>query len=183
MKRCRRILPLLFGLVICLAVQSASAFAKDRKEGEAKIRALNEKIVAANEARDLPAALQAAEEAVRVAKAEFGEKSLEAADTINNLASLYLHLKRSAEAERLYQQSILIYLDKTDKEGAEMASSFMNLGVAYAMQKKYTKAIDILNRALTIRLKKLGPDDEATKNTEQMIADLRKLAYPNAEVL
>ena len=172
---------LLLSIVFCLVAQAVSVFAKDQKAVAAKIQALNDQIVAANEARDLPKALHAAEEAVRVAKEEFGPDGLEAADTMNNLANLYLYLKRAAEAEQLYKQAILIDIKKLDKEGLEMASIYFNLGVAYAMQKKYSAALNVLNKALIIRLKKLGPDDGATKNVDQMIAELTPLAYPNSE--
>jgi len=167
--------------LFCFAVFTRSALAKDHSAGAAKIQALNDQIVAANEKRDLPAALHAAEEAVQVAKTEYGQNSLQAADTMNNLANLYLYWKRSAEAEQLYKRAILIDLEKLDKESVEMAAIYFNLGVAYAMQKKYTAAIDILNKALNIRLKKLGRDDPATKNIEQMIAELTSLAYPKTE--
>jgi tetratricopeptide (TPR) repeat protein len=100
---------------------------------------------------------------------------------MNNLANLYLYLKRAAEAEQIYKQAVLIDLVKLDREGVEMAAIYFNLGVAYAMQKKYTDAINILNKALNIRLKKLGRDDPATKNVEQMIAELTSLAYPKTE--
>ena len=170
---------LLLSILFCLVAQAGSAFAKDQKAAAAKIQALNDQIVASNEARDLPTALRAAEEAVQVAKEGYGKGSLQAADTMNNLANLYLYLKRAREAEQLYKQAILIDLKKLDKEGVEMAAIYFNLGVAYAMQKKYTTAIDILNKAFNIRLKKLGPDSVETKNVEQMIADLTKLAYPN----
>ncbi len=181
MERSRCVSLFLIGMFFCVAAQTGSAFAKDPGEGTKKIRALNDQIVAANERRDLPAALHAAEEAVRVAKKEFGPDSLPAADTMNNLANLYLYLKRAAEAETLYKQAILIYLEKTDKEGVEMAAHYFNLGVAYAMEKKYAAAVNILNKALIIRLKKLGPDNAETKNVEQMITELTPLAYPNAE--
>ena len=169
----------LLSIVFCLVAQAGSAFAKDQKAVAAKIQALNDQIVAANEARDLPTALRAAEEAVRVAKIGYGQSSLQAADTMNNLANLYLYLKRAAEAEQLYKQAVLIDLKKLDKEGVEIAAIYFNLGVAYAMQKKYTAAIDILNKALNIRLKKLGPDSAETKNVEQMLGELKKLAYPD----
>ena len=179
MKKCRYISLLTLSALICLAAQAEPVLAKDHSAGAAKIQALNDQLVAANEARDLPAALQAAEKAVQVAKEEYGKDSLEAADTMNNLANLYLYLKRASEAEQLYKLAVLIDLKKLDKEGVEMAAIYFNLGVAYAMQKKYTAAIDILNKALNIRLKKIGPDSAETKNVEQMIEELKKLAYPN----
>ena len=177
----RYVLPLLLSFLFCLVVQAEPAFAKDHSAGAAKIQALNDQIVAANEARDLPTALRAAEEAVRVAKEEFGKNSLEAADTMNNLANLYLYLQRAAEAEQIYKQAILIDLEKLDKEGTEIAAIYFNLGVAYAIQKKYAAAIDILTKSFNIRLKKLGPDNEATKNVEQMIAEMKKLAYAKTD--
>lgn len=170
---------LLLSIFFCLTAQAGSAFAKDEKAVATKIQALNDQIVAANEARDLPTALRAAEEAVRVAKEGYGKNSLQAADTMNNLANLYLYLKRAKEAEQLYKQAILIDLKELDKEGVEIAAIYFNLGVAYAVQEKYAAAIDILNKALNIRLNKLGRENEATKNVEQMIAELTKLAYPN----
>ena len=169
----------LLSILLCLGMRTGPAIAKDHKAGAAKIQALNDQLVAANEARDLPAALKAAEEAVRVAQEEYGENSLEAADTMNNLANLYLYLKRAAEAEQIYKQAILIDLEKLDKEGVEIAAVYSNLGVAYAMQKKYSAAINILNKALLIRMTKLGPDNDATKSVDQMINELTKLAYPN----
>jgi tetratricopeptide (TPR) repeat protein len=178
-KKFRYIPLLLSGILFFFAAHMGPVFAKDQKAAEAKIQALNDQIVAANENKDLPAALRAAEEAVQVAKTGYGENSLQAADTMNNLANLYLYIKRAPEAERLYKKAILIDLGKLDKEGVEIAAIYFNLGVAYAMQKKYNPAIDILNKALNIRLKKLGRDDAATKNVEQMIAELTKLAYPN----
>ena len=178
-KRFRYISLFLLSILFFLGAHTGPVFAKDQKAAEAKIQALNDQIVAANENKDLPAALRAAEEAVQVAKTGYGENSLQAADTMNNLANLYLYIKRAPEAERLYKKAILIDLEKLDKEGVEIAAIYFNLGVAYAMQKKYNPAIDILNKALNIRLKKLGRDDASTKNVEQMIAELTKLAYPN----
>ena len=180
-KRFRYISLFLLSILFFLGAHTGPVFAKDQKAAEAKIQALNDQIVAANENKDLPAALRAAEEAVQVAKTGYGENSLQAADTMNNLANLYLYLKRAAEAEQLYKQSVLIDLEKLDKEGTEMAAIYFNLGVAYAMQKKYSAAINILNKTLNIRLKKLGPDSAETKNVEQMIAELTKLTYPKTE--
>ncbi len=181
MKRPGNILIFLLGTFLCFAAQAGPVFAKDLVAAEKKVRVLNDQIVAANEARDLPKALSSAEEAVRVAKEEFGADSLEAADTMNNLANIYLYLKRASEAEQLYKQAIPIDLKKLDKDGVEVAAAYFNLGVAYAMQKKYEPALKVLNKALIIRLKKLGPDNEATKNVDQMIAEITPLASPNAD--
>lgn len=156
-----------------------AVFAEDRDAAAEKIRLLNVEIIAANERRDLPAALEAAEEAVRVAKAGFGTESLESADTMSNLASLYLYIKRVDESAAIYESVAGIYLARTGAESLETATAYFNLGAAYGMQKKYKEALRALNKALAVRIKKLGREDGATKNAEQMIAQLNKLAYPD----
>jgi len=169
------------GFFLCFMALGGAVFAEDRDTAAEKIRLLNVEIISANERRDLTAALQAAEEAVRVAKAGYGPESLESADTMSNLASLYLHIKRVDEAAAIYESVAGIYLSREGRESLETATAYFNLGAAYAMQQKYQAAIRVLNKALAIRTKKLGPDDGATKNAEQMIAQLNKLAYPNSE--
>ncbi len=156
-------------------------FAGTPETAAAQIRDLNQKIIAANERKDLPAALAAAEEAVRVAKDGYGPESLESADTLSNLASLYLHIKRVDESAAIYESVAGIYLAREGRESLNTAAAYFSLGAAYAMQQKYQEALSALNEALAIRTKKLGPDAEATKNAEQMIAGLTKLAYPNTE--
>ena len=157
--------------------------AKDPELGKEKLRDLNAQIIEADEKQDLPAALSAAEEAVRVAKTEFGEKSLEAADTMNNLANLYMAANRAPEASQIYQQAILINLEKQDKNSIAMAEIYFNLGVAYAAQKKYKPAIDILRKSRAIYLEKQGPEGEGSKGTEEMITELTRILYPQEEIL
>ena len=171
----------LLSILFCLTTQVGSAVAKDHKAVAETIRTLNKEIADANERHDLPGALQAANKAVQLAKTEFGENSREAGDAMNNLANLCLFADRAGEAEQLYKQTVLIYLKKKDKKGTEMADLYVNLGIAYAAQKKYSDALKILNKALIIRRGKLGPDNIATKKVEEMMDDFSKLAYPNAE--
>jgi tetratricopeptide (TPR) repeat protein len=170
----------IFSLFLWVAMGAGAAFSLDQSAAEARILALNREIIAANERKDLPAALRAAEEAVRVAKEEFGAESLEAAGTMSNLGSLYLHIKRAAEAEAIYRKIIQIELERSDPEGAGIAAAYFNLGAAYAMQQKYGAAIEALKKSYAIRIKKLGPEDVATKNAEQMIASLAKLSSSGA---
>lgn len=173
----------LLSLLCFLVLQAGPSFAKDHSAAAETIRGLNKQIAEANEKQDLPGALRAAEEAVQVAKAEFGATSVEVADAMNNLANLYLFADRAVAAEQLFKQIILIYLEKKDKKGTEMADLYVNLGIAYAAQKQYSAALKVLNKALIIRREKLGPDDIATKKVEEMMEDFSKLAYPNAEKL
>ncbi|MEI7751427.1 MAG: tetratricopeptide repeat protein [Candidatus Omnitrophota bacterium] len=171
----------LLSIVFCLVAQTGPVYAKNRSTAARTIRDLNMEIADANGRQDLPGALQAADKAVHVAKKEFGGKSQEAGDAMNNLANLYLFADRAAEAEQLLKQVVLISLKKKDKKGTEMADLYVNLGIAYAAQKKYSDALKILNNALVIRREKLGPDNIATKKVEEMMDDFSKLAYPNAE--
>ena len=166
---------LLLGFICCFVIQPGIVSAKDQSAAAEKIRLLNVELIAANERRDLPAALQASEEAVRVAQAEFGEDSLQAADTLSNLASLYLHIKRVPEAAEIYEKVVGIYLAGGDEESPEIAAAYFSLGAACAMQQKYREALKRLHQALAIRKKSSGPDAAETKNVEQMIAQLTPL--------
>ena len=180
-KKISHILPILLGFFFCFMVSAGFLFAKDTSKAAETLRDLNLQIVAANGNHDLSGALRAAEKAARVAKVEYGESSLEAANAMNNLGNLYAFADWASEAEQLFKKAILIYLEKSDMNGTGMADIYFNLGVAYAMQKKYKDAINILNKALVIRHEKLGPDNAATKKTEQMINELTKLTYPKTE--
>ena len=168
----------------CFFLQGSGVLlAEDLSAGKEKLRLLNDQIIEADEKQDLPAAIQAAEEAVRVAQKEFGSKSLKTADAMNNLANLYMVANRALEAERLYQSAILIDLEKMDAKSVTMGDIYYNLGVAYAMQKKYKPATDILRKARDIYLEKQGPDDESAKKTDEMITELTRAAYPDEERL
>jgi tetratricopeptide (TPR) repeat protein len=182
-KKIRRISPFLLSFLFCLIAQTELAVAIDGSAGTAKIKDLNDQIVAANEARDLPAAIRAAEEAVRVAQKEIGPQSLKTADAMNNLANLYMLADRASEAQRLYQAAILIDLEKMDAKSIAMADIYYNLGIAYAVQEKHKAAIDILRKAREIYLEKQGPDDLSSKRTDEMITELTRVAYPEEERL
>ena len=100
-KTFRRVSLLSLSVLFCLVLQAGPAFGRDQRVAAATIRTLNNEISDANERQDLPAALKAAEKTVQVAKTEFGDKSLEAASAMNNLANLYLFGNRASEAEGL----------------------------------------------------------------------------------
>jgi tetratricopeptide (TPR) repeat protein len=179
--------PHAFPLFLCLAAAcfflpgSGVLWAEDISAGKEKLRLLNEQIVEADEKQDLPAAIRAAEESVRVAQKEIGPQSLKTADAMNNLANLYLVAGRAPEAQRLYQSAILIGLEKMDAKSVAMADIYYNLGVAYAMQKKHKAATDILRKARDIYQEKQGPDAEPAKRADEMITELTRIVYPQEE--
>ncbi len=158
-------------------------FAKGSDPAEEKIRALNDQIAAASDHGDLPAALQAAQEAVRVAYAAHGEESLKTAEVMSNLASLYMLADRAQDAQPFFQKVVLIELKELEKDDPVLAESYYNLGMAYAAQEKYKAAMDILGKALEIQMKKLGADDPETKKTQAMTEELRGIVYPEKEIL
>lgn len=162
---------------------SGVLLAEDPVAAKEKLRSLSEQIIEADERQDLPAAIQAAEEAVRVAQKEIGPQSLKTADAMNNLANLYLLADRAPEAQRLFQAAILIDLEKMDPKSVAMADIYYNLGVAYAMQKKYKLATDILRKARDIYQEKQGPESDSAKKTDEMITELTRAAYPEEERL
>ncbi len=181
--------PSAFSIFFYLAVASfcfsgaGVLWAEDSASAKEKLRSLSDQIIEADEKEDLPAALLAAEEAVRVAKEEIGPTSLKAADAMNNLANLYMIANRAPEAAKLYQQAILINVEKMDPNSTDMAEIYSNLGAAYAMQKKYKVAIDILRKARAIYLEKQGLAGEESKRTEEMITELTRIVYPEEERL
>ena len=177
----RKVPALFLGVLFLALMQSPTSFAKDAKAAKKEIRALNDKIMAANEKGDLQGALTAAEGAYQLAKDTWGENALETANAMNNMANLYTAANEAPAAEQFFKRAILIYIEKSDPNGTGMADIYFNLGVAYAMQKKYSDAINILSKAEVIRHEKLGPENPDTQKVGEMIGELRKLANMKTE--
>ena len=159
-------------LLVCLIGLPGISFAKASKEAVKKTEEFNKKIKSLADAGDLQKSIETAEEALAFSVKEFGDKSLETAHALNNVANLYMFSGNPANAERLYKESILILTNKKDKEGLEAADYYYNLGMAYAMQKKYDEASKILNQCLQIRAKELGNKNAETQKVQKVLADV-----------
>ena len=157
----------LFLSVLFLAYPQA-VFA-GKKEANQKIEALNHQIKAAGEKGDLQAAIEAAEQVYDISKKEFGEQSLEYSKAMNNMANLYMYANHAEDAERFYKQAIVIEADKKGSDSLDLAGSYYNLAMAYAMQKKYDEARKMLTKCHAIRAKNLGAENPETKKAQEAL--------------
>lgn len=155
-------------LLTFLFLFSESALAS-KKEALKQIETLNHQIQQAGEKGDLQAAITAAEEVLAISQKTFGEQAPEAAKALNNVANLYLYSDNALQAERLYKEAILIEADKYGKDSKELADSYYNLAMAYAVQKKYEEGRQMLTKSHQIRLKNFGEDHPDTKKAREAL--------------
>ncbi len=148
--------------------------ATKKKEVQKQIDALNHTVQEAANKGELQKAITAAEDVLDLAKKEFGDSSIEAAKAMNNVANLYLFIGHPTDAERLYKDSIILEVTKYGNDNVEIADSLYNLGMAYAMQKKYGEALKMVDRVLKIRKEKLGANHPETLKAQEMATTLWK---------
>ena len=152
---------------------SSPAFASKKSDAKKEIENLNQKIKESGDKGDLQTAITAAEDALDAATKGFGENSLEAAKATMNVANLYMYADHAADAERLYKNAILIQMNKkVDPNGPEMADSYYNLAMAYAVQKKYDEGRDLLNKCYKIRAQRLGENHPDTQKARKALDDV-----------
>lgn len=148
------------------------AFAGKKEDAKKIIDALNQKVKAAGEKGDLQGAIDAAEEVLEVTTKAYGEKSLESARAMNNVANLYLYADHADNAERLYKNMILILIKRLNHKDLEIADAYYNLAMAYAVQKKFDPARKMLNDCYKIRAEKLGENHADTQKARKALDDI-----------
>lgn len=94
---------------------------------------------------------------------ELREKSLspehpDVAQSLNNLAGLYMEQGKYGEAETLFQRALAIREKVLGPENPDVAQSLNNLASLYHDQGKYGEAEPLYKRALAIDEKALGPE-------------------------
>lgn len=169
MKKTKLPLAVIAGFIIFIV--SAPVYA-NKESAASAIDVLNEKVKEAGKKGDLQTAIEAAENALEIAQREIGKDSMETARALNNVANLYMYAGHPVESESLYKQAILIETEHHDKDSLTVADSFYNLGMAYAVQKKYMEARKVLERALKIRSEKLGTDHADTLKIRDAIDEI-----------
>ena len=107
--------------------------------------------------------------ALSVAESVFGKDSREAADCLQQLASLYEMQQKPAEAEPLRKRQIAI-LEKVSGQELQLALGISHLGDLYDRQKRYAEAEPYYLRALKIDETRSG------KNESNMSFDAERLA-------
>ncbi len=162
------------GTIVLLLIFAAGvpAYANKKDDAKKKIDSLNQQIKSFGEKGDLQSAISSAEEAAKVAREEVGADSVEYAKTLNNVANLYMYAEHPIAAERLYKDAILIETAHYDPNGLELADSYYNLALAYAVQNKFSEALKMMNRVHKIRTDKLGADHPNTQKAREMLTDL-----------
>ena len=80
------------------------------------------------------------------------------AQSLNNLAALYVDQGRYADAEPLYKRALAIREKALGPDHPNVASSLNNLAQLYTTQGRYSEAEPLFKRSVSIFEKALGPD-------------------------
>ncbi|MGK7896958.1 MAG: tetratricopeptide repeat protein [Xenococcus sp. (in: cyanobacteria)] len=96
------------------------------------------------------------EQCLSVAKECLGEKHLDVANILNNLAELYRKQGRYSEAEPLYLQALELRKQLLGEKHPDVATSLDNLALLYDNQGRYSEAEPLYLQALELRIKLLG---------------------------
>jgi serine/threonine protein kinase/tetratricopeptide (TPR) repeat protein len=100
-------------------------------------------------------------EALAIRQRYFGKDKVDEATSLLNLANVYQQYGRTNEAESLAQQSLLIREGLNDNQGSErldVADSLRVLGILYGDEGNWLKSEATLQKVLSIRRKRLGPE-------------------------
>ncbi|MCH7921671.1 MAG: tetratricopeptide repeat protein [Nitrospinae bacterium] len=107
------------------------------------------------------------------------------AQSLNNLAALYLQKGKYTKAEPLFERALAIREKALGPDHPHVATSLNNLAALYLQKGKYTKAEPLFERALAIREKALEPDHPYLVQSLKNLAALYQVQgqYPKAEPL
>jgi CHAT domain-containing protein/Tfp pilus assembly protein PilF len=100
---------------------------------------------------------------------------------LSNLATLYHHQGRYAEAELVNKRSLAIKEKALGPDHSEVAQSLNNLATLYYEQGRYADAGPLFKRALAIREKVLGPDHPDVAESLNNLAEVYKAAGDDAD--
>jgi tetratricopeptide (TPR) repeat protein len=76
------------------------------------------------------------QEALTIRKQMLGKEHPETAQSLNNLATLYLELRRYKEAESLYREALSIYRQKLGEEHLETITTKQNCALLAKLQQQ-----------------------------------------------
>ena len=114
------------------------------------------------------------EELVHLAKNWLSPEHPQTAASLNDLASLYRHQGRYAEAEPLYERALTIREEKLGLEDPDTATSLYDLGRLRYQQERHAEAKPLFERALRIQKEALGREHPDTTRTRRALEDLLK---------
>jgi tetratricopeptide (TPR) repeat protein/CHAT domain-containing protein len=109
---------------------------------------------------------------LEIRRKALGEKHPSTAESLNNLAGLYLSRGDFAKAEPLYQQALAIERQVFGENHPNTAMILLNLAGLYRLMGEYAKAEPLIRQTLAIRKKVLGeghPDTGATLHSMALL--------------
>ncbi len=102
------------------------------------------------------------EQVLAIRQRTLGNEHGKTAESLNNLAALYMSQGRYKQAEPLYEQAVAISRRVLGEEHPNTAKSLNNLAILYKLQGLYEQAQPLYEQALVIRRQALGEDHPET---------------------
>jgi serine/threonine protein kinase len=112
-------------------------------------------------------ALATHQEALRLRKSFFGEENARVADSLNDLAAVFLDQGKLAETEKLFRQALAMRRNVLTNGHPDIADSLNNLGVVLREQRNLDEAEQLLRESLAVKKKLYGTDHEAIATSMQ----------------
>ena len=128
---------------------------------------------------------QCYEKCLNVCRKRLGEKHLDVATSLNNLAILYKSQGRYIKAKPLYLQALEIFKQLLGEQHPNVATSLNNLAILYKCQGKYAEAEPLYIQSLELRKQLLGEQHPDVATSLNNLAILYKYQgrYAEAEPL
>ena len=133
---------------------------------------LNEQVLQLYQEGKYQQAIPIAEKLLAIKKRSRGPEDPSTAQSLNNLAALYLGTGDYSKAEPLFQQALQIRKKLLGQQHPDTATTLNNLAFLYLKMGAYAKAEPLFQQALQIEKKVLGRDDADTAATLQNLAFL-----------
>jgi len=145
----------------------------------------NEELVKLYQQGEYEKAIIYAKRALELAEETFGAESPDVAESLNNIAQLYVVQGHYHQAEPLLIQSLEIRKKAFGANHPDVAESLNNMGFLYYKQGEYDKAESLYKQSLTIRETALGPDHPDVALSLNNLALLYKMQgeYDQSELL
>ena len=152
---------------------------------EARARLMNTMGVVYRELGLYDRAAPLLKEALRTRENLFGEDHLDVAESLGDLATLFVAQGKYEVAEPFLQRSLAIREKALGPDHPDVARSLNEFAVGYLWQGKFTEAEPFLQRALAIRERVLGPDHPDVADTLDKLGavNLHQARYAEAEPL
>jgi CHAT domain-containing protein len=125
------------------------------------------------------------QQSLAIRKQQLGDNHPDTAQSLNNLAELYLSQGRYSEAEPLLKQSLAIRKQQLGDNHPDTAQSLNNLAGLYQSQGRYSEAEPLYKEALFIFKQQLGNNHPDVAQTLNNLATLywNQGKYPEADEL